>query len=251
MKTMRQQLRSATLATLTAIAGAAVFAGAAHSEEKKPDNEVSFNASLVSDYRYRGISQSRLRPALQGGADFTNNPSGFYAGTWLSTIKWVKDGGGDGSLEWDLYAGKRGELSGGVSYDLGLLGYIYPSNGLKPSANTWEVYGQLGYGPAYLKYSHSVTNLFGFADSKNSGYLDLGANIEAGDGYTVNLHLGRQTVRHGSQYSYTDYKLGVTRAFSFATVSFALVGTDTDAYVGAGGRNLGRTGLVLNLTKVF
>src|SRR5471030_553557 len=96
----------------------------------KPDNETSFNAAVVSDYRYRGISQTRLKPALQGGFDYTNNPTGFYAGTWLSTIKWTKDAGGSGDIEWDIYAGKRGQISADVSYDVGVLTYVYPSNDL-------------------------------------------------------------------------------------------------------------------------
>ncbi|WP_240162419.1 TorF family putative porin [Glaciimonas sp. PAMC28666] len=41
---------------------------------------------------------------------------------------------------------------------------------------------QIGYGPAYLKYFQAVTNLFGFANSKNSGYVDLGANIDVTNG---------------------------------------------------------------------
>lgn len=88
----------------------AAFSGSiAHAQDKKPDHEVSFNAAVTSDYRYRGISQTRLKPALQGGADYTHNPTGLYAGTWLSTIKWIKDvPGGDASIEWDIYAGKRG-----------------------------------------------------------------------------------------------------------------------------------------------
>jgi uncharacterized protein (TIGR02001 family) len=79
----------------------------AQEQEQKPEHEVSFNAALTSDYRYRGISQSRLDPALQGGADYVHNPTGLYVGTWLSTIKWTKDLGGSGNLEWDIYGGKR------------------------------------------------------------------------------------------------------------------------------------------------
>ncbi|NHZ84207.1 hypothetical protein F2P44_33950, partial [Massilia sp. CCM 8695] len=128
------------LISITAIT--TMFAGnIAHAEDKKPDNDISFNAAVVSDYRYRGISQTRLKPALQGGADYTNNPTGFYAGTWLSTIKWTKDAGGDGSVEWDIYGGKRGEIVKDVSYDLGVLSYVYPSNALPVSANTTEIYG--------------------------------------------------------------------------------------------------------------
>ena len=118
--------------------------GLAGAEEQKPDNEVSFNAAVTSDYRYRGISQSRLDPALQGGADYTHNPTGLYAGTWLSTIKWTKDLGGSGDVEWDLYGGKRGNLTSDITYDVGGLYYFYPSNGLHPNANTFELYGQLG-----------------------------------------------------------------------------------------------------------
>lgn len=232
----------------------AAFTGSfAHAEDKKPDNEVSFNVAVVSDYRYRGISQTRLKPALSGGADFVNNPTGFYAGTWLSTIKWVKDAGGSGNVEWDLYAGKRGEITKDVSYDVGVLTYVYPSNDLKPSANTTEIYGQVGYGPAYLKYSHSVTNLFGFADSKNSGYVDIGANIDLAEGYILNVHAGHQNVKHVSAASYTDWKLGVTKDFGVVTGSLAVIGTNTDAYVGPapGSKNLGKTALVLSISKTF
>ena len=77
-----------TLAFASMSAGMARAEDAAPAAEAKPDNEVSFNAAVVSDYRYRGVSQTRLKPALQGGADYTNNPTGLYAGTWLSTIKW-------------------------------------------------------------------------------------------------------------------------------------------------------------------
>ncbi len=97
---------------LTTAFATAFFANAARADDQpKPDNEVSFNAAMTSDYRYRGISQSRLQPALQGGADYVNNPTGFYAGTWLSTIKWIDDAGGSDGVEWDLYAGKRGDIT--------------------------------------------------------------------------------------------------------------------------------------------
>ena len=80
-----------------------------HAQEAQPDHTFTYNAALVSDYRYRGISQTRLQPALQGGADYTHDPSGLYAGTWLSTVKWTRDAGGGGDVEWDLYAGRRGD----------------------------------------------------------------------------------------------------------------------------------------------
>lgn len=230
-------------------------AGSAFADDAaKPDNDLSFNASIVSDYRYRGISQTRLQPALQGGADYTNNPTGFYAGTWLSTIKWIDDAGGSDGVEWDLYAGKRGDIVKDVlSYDVGVLSYVYPSNGLNPSANTTEIYGQLGYGPVYAKYSYAVTDLFGVADSKGSGYLDIGGNFDVSDGYTINVHAGHQTVSNSSNLSYTDWKLGVTKDFGVVTGALAVIGTNTNSYVGPAPdlKNLGKTSLVLSISKTF
>jgi len=220
---------------------------------------VSYNLGVISDYRYRGISQTRLHPAVQGGADYTDPASGLYAGTWLSSITWAKDAGGGGHVEMDVYGGKRGELGGGVSYDVGVLGYVYPGNGLgdQPgfvNANTAELYGQLGYGPYYVKYSNALTNLFGFVESRYSSYLDLGANLDAGNGVTVNLHAGRQHVQHSLNASYTDWKIGVSKAWGPTTLSLAAVGTTADeaAYTSArNGKFLGRKALVVGLLRTF
>ena len=225
--------------------------GLAGAQEQKPESEVSFNAAVTSDYRYRGISQSRLDPALQGGADYVHNPSGLYVGTWLSTIKWTKDLGGSGNLEWDIYGGKRGNLSDDITYDVGGLYYFYPDNGLKPNANTFELYGQLGYGPAYIKYSHSLTNLFGTADSKHSGYLDVGANVDVSNGFILNLHVGRQNVRNNGAFSYTDYKVGVTKDLGICSVALAYIKADTHAYLSPSAENLGKSGAVLTVSKTF
>ena len=233
-------------------------AGPAVAEAASP-YQTSGNAGATSDYRYRGISQTRLQPALQGGLDVSHTPSGLYAGAWASTIKWTGDAGGGGAVETDLYAGKRGAFAGGVAYDIGVLTYAYPSNGLSSvagfaNANTTEIHGQLGLGPAYVKYSHAATNLFGFIDSKNSGYVDIGANLEAAPGTVVNLHVGRQRVQHTPAASYTDWKVGVTRDFGYATGALALVGTNASrtAYASpANGKFLGKNALVLTIGKTF
>lgn len=229
-----------------------------HAREAQTEHSFSGNLSLTSDYRYRGISQTRLQPALQGGADYTHGPSGLYAGTWLSTIKWTGDAGGGGDIEWDLYAGKRGQ-AGAIGYDVGVLGYVYPANGLKhlpgfANANTAELYGQLGYGPAYARYSLALTNLFGFVDSRRSGYLDLGANLDLGGGLTLNLHAGRQQVRNNDAARYTDYKLGITKDAGFASLALAFVGTNAGetAYASpANGKFLGKRALVASASKTF
>jgi uncharacterized protein (TIGR02001 family) len=248
------KIKSAGSAAVLALA--MMGSSASHAQEAAApvaEHLVTFNATVTSDYRYRGLSQTRLNPALQGGADYTHSPTGLYVGTWLSSIKWTKDLGGDNTVEMDLYGGKRGQVSADVSYDVGVLYYLYPSNGLTPSANTFELYGQLGYGPAYIKYSHATTNLFGTANSKQSGYLDLGANfpLPAADGFTLNLHVGRQIVNNNGIYSYNDYKVGVTKDLGFASVSLAWIKANTDAYLSPTGRNLGRSGAILSLSKTF
>lgn len=211
---------------------------------------LSFNAALTSDYRYRGISQTRLKPALSGGADYV--AGGFYAGIWASTIKWVKDSGGDGSLEVDLYGGYKGEISKDFAYDVGVLTYQYPGNKLNPSANTIELYGALTYGPVTAKYSHSVSNLFGFSNSKRSGYLELNGSFEIAQGLNLVSHVGHQIVKNNSGFSYTDYSVGLTTDAYGLNWTGALVGSNTDAYVSAvNGKNLGKNGIVLTIKKSF
>lgn len=257
---MKNLITNLSIAAALSMAFGTLSMGVAYAEdvvapaaapEAKPDNEITYNIALASDYRYRGVSQSRVKPALQGGADWTNNPTGIYAGTWLSSIKWINDAGGDDNVEWDLYAGKRGDITKDVSYDVGGLYYFYPSNGLHPNANTFELYGQISAGPFSLKYSQSTTNLFGFADSKNSGYVDAGFNYDVYDGYTLNLHAGHQNVKNNGASSYSDYKIGVTKDFGIVSVSLAAIKADTSAYYAPDGKNLAKTGAVLLVTKTF
>jgi uncharacterized protein (TIGR02001 family) len=223
---------------------------------------LSFNVSLTSDYRYRGISQSRLRPALQGGVDYAL-PGGFYVGAWASTIRWIEDAGriagvdtDDTGLEVDFYGGYKAELAPGVGFDVGLLQYWYPDNQLDriaDDANTTEAYAALSYGPATLKYSHSLTTLFGFPDSEGSGYLDLSATFDVGNGILVTPHVGRQRVRRNGAFSYTDYSLSVSKDVAGFILSGAFVGTDTDHahYPSPANKNLGKNGLVVSVKKVF
>jgi uncharacterized protein (TIGR02001 family) len=262
-ETKRDAMKKLILATAVAASFVASFA---HAEDApKPDNEVTFNAAVVSDYRYRGISQTRFDPALQVGADYTNNPTGLYAGTWLTNIKWIKDSvgaGGKGNIEWDLYAGKRGDIGAGFTYDVGGLYYYYPSNNyanIAKNANTFELYGQVGYGPGYFKYSHALTTLFGTANSKNSQYYDLGANFDTFYGVTLGLHVGHQTVEHNSPLSYTDWKIGLSKTFddlAGITLGVAYVGTNAKdgsymSPVSDGAKNLGKNGVVVSLSKTF
>ena len=234
-------LMAAAMGSLTSVAHAA-----------EPESTLAFNAGVVSEYRYRGISQSRLQPALQGGVDYTDK-SGFYVGAWGSTIKWIKDAGGDANVELDLYGGYKGAV-GDVAYDVGFLRYEYPNNKLPVSANTNEVYGAVTYGLFTAKYSHAISNLFGFADSKNSYYVDLSANLDLGSGYSLTPHVGYQSVKNNADYSYTDYAVTLGKDLGNGlSATAAVIGTDSSKafYYTPAGKFTGRTGLVVGLKYSF
>ena len=235
---------------MTLVLGA--LAPLAQAQSAAPESSLSFNVGAVSEYRYRGISQSRLDPALQGGFDYADK-SGFYVGAWGSTIKWIKDAGGSANVEIDLYGGYKGAV-GDLAYDVGFLRYEYPSNKLAVSANTNEVYGALTLGPATLKYSHAVSNLFGFANSKNSYYLDASATFDLGEGYSLVPHVGYQSVKNNSPYSYTDYALTLGKDLGNGLSATATaIGTNADKalYVTPAGKFTGKNGLVLGLKYTF
>jgi uncharacterized protein (TIGR02001 family) len=230
-----------------------VFAGGVFAQAKAPEPAytLSYNVGAVTDYRYRGISQSRLKPALQGGVDFAHS-SGFYVGTWASTIKWIKDAGGDSNVEIDVYGGYKFN-AGPVAVDLGALRYFYPGSSLGINPDTTELYAAGTWGPATLKYSHAVTNLFGFADSKGSYYLDLTATFPIGEsGFSITPHIGYQKVKNNSAATYTDYSIAVGYDFKNGlTASLAWVDTDNNSYLAPNGKNLGKSGAVLGLKYAF
>lgn len=177
--------------------------------------EVTYNVGVVSQYRYRGIAQTKGDAALQGGLDYAN-ANGFYAGAWGSTIKWIKDAGSDakGPVELDLYGGYKFEAAG-IAYDVGYLRYEYVNNTYNKvsgavNANTDEVYGAATYGVVTAKYSYAFSDLFGTANSKGSTYWDLSANFDLGNGYTLTPHAGRQVIKN-SPNSYTDIALTVNK----------------------------------------
>lgn len=146
----------------------------------------SGNLALTSDYVFRGISQSNQHPALQAGIEQAAD-NGLYVGAWGSNVSWLADTSSSAapissSLELDAYAGWRGTLSPTVSVDVGAQYYAYP--GHFPSgfnrADTLELYAGVTLAASKrvnlsAKYSLATTDLFGYADSHGSGYLDLSA----------------------------------------------------------------------------
>ena len=256
------------LSTIQKLVLAAVaVSGSAFAQTKapEPDYTLSYNAGLVTDYRYRGLSQSARDPALQGGVDYAHK-NGVYAGAWASTITWIKDSStvapstAKGPIEIDLYGGYKGAFNDNVSYDVGVLQYWYAGNSYKnitgTNANTFEVYGALTMGLFTAKYSHSLTDLFGTPNSKGSSYLDLSLAFDLGDGWSVTPHLGQQKIKNTGTYN--DYSITVAKDINGLVLSAALVGTDYKSKFGfpatlpgSGSTDLGKSAVVLGIKKNF
>ena len=231
--------------------------GLAQAQAVAPESSLSFNVGAVSDYRYRGLSQSRLQPALQGGVDYADK-SGFYVGAWGSSIKFIKDSGASkGGVELDLYGGYKGAV-GDVAYDVGFLRYEYIGNKLGEvtgfaNANTSEVYGAATFGLVTAKYSHSLTNVFGTPNSKNSYYLDLSAAFDLGNGFTLVPHVGHQMVKNTDAGTYTDYALTLNKDLGNGlSASAAVVGTDADkVFYTLKDKFNGKSGVTVGLKYAF
>ena len=256
---MKKILSPLMLAMALASAGSAM----AQTAPAAPESTLSFNVGAVSEYRYRGYSQSRFQPAVQGGFDYADK-SGAYIGVWGSTIKWIKDTTGNGlsgkaSNEVDIYGGYKFTV-GDVGYDVGFLRYQYSGNALAPvtgaDANTNELYGAATAGPVTFKYSRSTGNLFGTADSKGSTYFDITATFDLGGGYSFTPHLGRQTVKgtRTVSLSYTDIALTLGKDLGNGlSATAAIIGTNAEdtAYQSPSGKQLGKTGLVVGIKYAF
>jgi uncharacterized protein (TIGR02001 family) len=275
MKTLHKTAISAVTAGLL---GSLAYTPAFAADEPEA-SPITANVTVVNDYRYRGISQSNFKPAIQGGFDYAHE-SGFYIGNWNSSISWISDAASAGGsknvsapIEMDFYAGFKKELIGeGFASDLGVLQYYYPTSGLPSSAtnpNTTEIYAaqNFTFGPVagFVKFSYAVTNTFGFTNSSGSYYPDLTANYDTGVwGLSVNAHVGYQyiagqaVVKGVPTANYTDWKVGLTKDFGGGlSLAAAYIGTNaaksgsTYAYSSPSGKNLGGSTGIVSLTKTF
>lgn len=281
------------VALLATLAAAPVLA--ADAAPATPEHTLVGNVTLASQYVFRGLSQTNGKPAIQAGLDYTRT-SGLYAGTWMSNISWFTDqnngtklapvalsspGGGlsnSATLEMDLYGGYKNSFAGDWTYDVGGIYYYYPgtydSLGAYRKPNTLEVYGAVGYKWVSLKYSKAVSkDTFGVNESKGANYLDLSATVPVADGLNLQAHVGKQTYPSNANaaywgasggnngyFSYTDYKLGLTKdyagytygvAYTYANTKDAAPDNTTTAYLNAFGKNVGRGRLALSVTHPF
>jgi uncharacterized protein (TIGR02001 family) len=190
--------------------------------------EISGNVAMSTDYVWRGVSQTDNQMAISGGFDYSHE-SGLYIGTWASNVDSQFFGDGtDPQIELDVYGGYAGEM-GAISYDLGLIEYIYPG---ADNNNTLELY--IGGGYAFTdmvsgsaKYSYSDD----FFDTNESAWrLEAGLDISLPMDFGLSLGVGKND---GDAFSpsglgedYVDYSVGLSK--SLAGVDLGLTYTDTD-----------------------
>ncbi|OZB36214.1 MAG: hypothetical protein B7X44_07020 [Halothiobacillus sp. 15-55-196] len=237
-----------------------------------PAVSVSGTAAVVSDYRFRGISQSYKNPAVQVGIN-VGLPAGFYAGFWGSSVSGNSYNNG-ASLETDWFAGYAYKFNDDFSVDVGGLYYWYPGASITNTGikyNTFELHVAASYKWLTAKYNITTTDFFGAGDSKGSAYYQLDGNYPLTDTLTLNAHVGHQKVKGtvggvgNSQFDYTDWLLGATYTMPAGTFapgwSVGLAYVDTNAKEGSytvlpasggsGSKFVGGPTAVLTISKSF
>ncbi len=208
-------LRNLTFAALMALSQQAVA-----QEAPASDFDVTAIVTGVSDYRFRGLSLSDRDPALQGSLEVSHS-SGFYAGTWASTIK-----GTSADVEVDLYGGWRGK-AGAVDLDAGAVAYVYPGSS---SLNYVEMLASAAasLGPAQVKlgaaYAPSQQNI-GSADNVYL-YGEASSGIPSTP-VTLKAHLGHEDGSlAGPNGKKWDWSIGAEVVLDRFTLGLSYVDTD-------------------------
>jgi len=239
-----------------ALAAAAFSAPAFAQDEPAPAFTMTGNAAVVTDYRFRGISQTDKRFALQGGLTVTHE-SGFYVSAWGSSIDDYVAAGSDQEL--DLIAGYS-KTFGAATVDVGVLYYYYPGSG---GANTdfIEPYASIKgtFGPATAKLSAAYApkaralSVDGGLTKEDNLYVagDLSASVP-NTPIGVSAHLGHS---FGPSYltigdEYTDWSVGATYTWSHLTFGVSYVDTNKSLF-SPSGRNISKAGVVGSITASF
>lgn len=224
-----------SLAAATALAGALFATPAlAQDEEEDPAITVVGSATLVSDYRFRGVGLSGGDIAVQGS--FTiNHESGIYLGTWASSLE---DTPLYGEVEVDIYGGWAGDLTDGLGADVGFTYYAYPSKdaGAGPS-DVIEVYAKIkpSVGPvgltlaAYYMPEQDSLN-FGPTLPNDNIYLAADAGVAIPNTpISLSAHVGYTdgALTYTADSNAFDYSVGVSATvLGSVTIGVSYVGVE-------------------------
>jgi len=238
-----------------ALATSALSAPAFAQEAEKSDPiTISGSATLVSDYRFRGISQTDRRFALQGGMTLKHE-SGVYGTIWGSSIDDYVANGSDQEI--DFVAGYATSF-GSTGLDVGVTYYYYPgSHGADTDFYEPYVAVTQAFGPVTAKvlaaYAPKQSALTIGNGKEDNFYLagDLSGTVP-GTPFSLTGHLGHS---FGPSYltvgdEYTDWSVTAGYAWKNFTFGLGYVDTDVDAYSPTG-RNITRGGVVASVGVAF
>jgi uncharacterized protein (TIGR02001 family) len=195
---------------------------------------VSVTPTAVSDYDFRGVTQTANDPALQVGVDYAEGP--LHLGLWTSNVHFDPTETG-----FKFFGSKHtevdfiGDFSGGsddtVKYNVGFVDYTYPGQSGFDYPEIWGTLSKKWFS-ASLHYSWDWA---GTGLDLKAYYIEANATIPLADtGFSVVAHIGHSWGDYwDSEYNlnlgaYEDYSVGVTK--SFGNFSFALKYVDTSGY---------------------
>ncbi|MGY6555113.1 MAG: TorF family putative porin [Wenzhouxiangella sp.] len=183
--------------------------------------ELSANIGVVSNYYFRGFSETDGGPAVQGGLDW-EAASGFYVGTWASNV----DFGDSTSYELDLYLGFANELDNGLGYDFGYLYYAYPD--APESAGFGEIYGELSFGLFSIGAAYVVNDSSDSALETGDLYYHAGIDLPLANEFSLGFLVGRTAFDDSAAENYTHFVASLGKATeALGAFSFNLEYEDT------------------------
>lgn len=184
-------------------------------------------ARAVSDYRFRGISQTNGDPALQASGTLSHS-SGFYVGGFASTLS---DDLRPGEIELSGYVGYTREILPATDIDVGVQLYGYPNNGSLTKATYVEPYVAVRHtlatvtaevGAAYTPEQEALADrdsLYVYGDV-SAGLFFLPITATARVGYT------KGPARFTGYSDYFDWRIGGEYNLGPATLALEYVDTD-------------------------
>ncbi len=191
-------------------------------ETEESESNLSFNAAVVSDYVFRGITQTDFEPAVQVGVDYSFGDSGFYIGAWGSNVDFGSFDGTD--YEADLYVGYNVDLNDDWNLDLNVTRYAYLGSNDGVDNDYSEFITVLTYGEQYgltIGYTDDYVNT-----GASQLYVGLNGTWEIGAGFNLTAGVGRSDFE--DDYNYTDWTFGVNRDFGPVNIGLNYYDTDLD-----------------------
>jgi uncharacterized protein (TIGR02001 family) len=182
--------------------------------------------TAVSDYDFRGFSQSDEDPALQASADYAFGDSGFSIGAWASNVKFP---GYDGNVELDLYANYVGKINDTFAWTAGVTRYNYP--GSSASATKFEIgeyfEGYVGFNAGNFSLKQWYSNDFYNADV-SAQYTEVNYTQPFGDKFSLAFHAGYAWGDYWDANETFDYAVQGNYTAGNFTLFAKFTGTDLD-----------------------